>query len=246
MTDKSSRFPDGYQVLDFPPSKVTTVICGKCSKPKLPRDMLKHRGRRMCRDCATDMIREEENRKTTEQVEDTLRALIFKRLDLDRLAATGEREPPDPTLALESFYEHFGGSHEFGMMWAKVVKAAGERAIEQGVGSVQAARMMLDVFRATANVHNAFQDRDIERMSLEEAQQARKQLIASEIAGMARDAVQNRLLGVIRTLMTEPGDQSIEELLGEIEQALNDAKNSILEPVVPPKLTDDRKEAGDA
>jgi hypothetical protein len=242
MTDRRG-LPEEYDVREFPVAKGHSVICGKCNKPKLPRDMIKHRGRRMCRECASDIIREEDQRKTSEAVEDSLRALIFKRLDLDRMAAAGEREPPDPTVALEAFYQQFGGSNEFGMMWAKVVKAAGDRAIEQGVGSVQAARMMLDVYRATAATHNAFQDRDIERMSLEEAQQARKQLIASEIAGMARDAVQGRLLDVIRTLMNEPGDQSIEEFLGEIETALKDAKSEILESPEPPRLADQRKEA---
>ena len=190
-----------FEKLEFPVQPSGTVICGGCANPKRPRDMKNFRGKRRCIDCVKAVMDEERDAKDSEEVMDAVRTLVMRRLDIDRFRASGEREPPDPTVALDAFYDHFGGSNEFGIVWAKVVRKAADRAMQEGVGSVQAAKMMLDVYRATVSTNNSYQQRDIERMSLEEAEAERRRVIALELAAIAKDSVNSDLMGVIRALI---------------------------------------------
>jgi hypothetical protein len=204
------------------------VICAECGNPRRPRDMVKFQGKRMCTSCSMEKQQEAVQRRTASEMEADLRELLFRQLDLRMATGPGERQPPDPTIVLESFYETYGGPHEFGRQWAEVVKSAADRAINDRVGAVQAARMMLDVHRATAASHDAFQDRDIERMSLEEAKAERQKLIAAEYAAMAKDAVSTRLLEVLKVMLEDPKATDFDGFLEDMQRTMDDARQKTL------------------
>ena len=214
----------------FPVPEDLPVLCPQCGKGCRPRDMMKFRGRRTCKECVQKTTAKEENERTATEVEEMAKRLILQQLDLRLASGPGERQPPDPAVVLDAFYERFGGPHEFGRKWAEVVEAAADRAITEKVGAVQAARMMLDVHRATAASHDAFQDRDIERMSLEEAKAARQQLIEAEYARMMQERVGSRLMSVLKAIASDPDKTDVEGFMADLQRTMDEARQRTLEP----------------
>jgi hypothetical protein len=220
-------------VNSFPVPDDLPVLCPQCGKGRRPHEMMKFRGRRTCTECVNAIKNKEENQRSASDVEEFAKQLIFKQLDLRLASGPGERQPPDPAVVLDAFYEQFNGPHEFGRKWAEVVEVAADRAITEKVGAVQAARMMLDVHRATAASHDAFQDRDIERMSLEEAKIARQQLIEAEYARMMQERVGSRLMSVLKAIASDPDKTDLEGFMADLQRTMDEARQRTLEPPAP-------------
>lgn len=200
------------QTKDFP------VICNGCKKSCRPEDMRIFKGKRRCKKC----VQEQEEKIQRDQILQACKHFISQTLDLGRMRQTKELEPTDPTTVMDSFYHEFGGPTEFGLRWAQLVRKTMNDALSGGKGVNAACKMALDVFKATAATHNAFQDRDIERMSLEEAEKAREEYLQAELARLAMDASNKNLLQVIAMLGDETDPEEFRNFFSELNEIAQD------------------------
>lgn len=209
--------PEHVEPVHLPRQLRARVVCGGCEREVHASEMRKcSGGKRRCLECIT----KERNARQEAGIVETVQRLILQRLDLETERSREGIQPPDPAEILDSFYEAFGGAREFGDAWARLCQGAVDKAMK-GEGSYQvAARLMLDVFRATSRTNDTFQQRDLDRMSLEEIQAAKRSLILSEMGTMARDAVGKRLLGVLAAIASEDDPNDSAELLNEIQQVI--------------------------